>query len=232
MKDHAAQVARCSVAEPADDVRMADAVERDRLVLKVFDERSFEIGVKVVLHQHVERLDHDLAVRRLRGRDRVARKKDLGMLAVAYGNVYVAQIAMGSNPAQAVRVFHEAESYPGPSLILAYSHCIAHGINMTTSMSHQKDVVQSGFWPLYHYDPRQAHAGQQPFHLDSREAKISFKDFAMQEGRFAMLARSNPEQAEILFALAQKDIDDQWHYYQQMAGVQREISSAAQETHS
>lgn len=163
---------------------------------------------------------------------KLARKKDLGMLAVAYGNVYVAQIAMGSNPAQAVRVFHEAESYPGPSLILAYSHCIAHGINMTTSMTHQKDVVQSGFWPLYHYDPRQAHAGQQPFHLDSREAKISFKDFAMQEGRFAMLARSNPEQAEILFALAQKDIDDQWHYYQQMAGVQREISSAAQETHS
>jgi pyruvate-ferredoxin/flavodoxin oxidoreductase len=162
---------------------------------------------------------------------KAARKKDLGMLAVAYGNVYVAQIAMGSNPAQTVRVFQEAESYRGPSLILAYSHCIAHGINMTTSMTHQKDAVQSGFWPLYHYDPRQAQAGQQPFHLDSRKATRSFKDFAMQEGRFAMLARSSPEHAEMLFALAQKDIDDQWHYYEQMAGVERAITVSSQETH-
>ncbi len=153
-----------------------------------------------------------------------ARRKDLGMLAVSYGNAYVAQIAMGANPAQTIRAMVEAESYPGPSLILAYSHCIAHGINMTTSMTHQKDAVQSGFWPVYRYDPREAHADGHPFHLDSRAPRKTFRDFAMQEARFAMLMRSNPEEAERLFKLAQEDIDDQWHYYEQMAGVVRAIT--------
>jgi pyruvate-ferredoxin/flavodoxin oxidoreductase len=153
------------------------------------------------------------------------RKKDLGMLAVSYGNAYVAQVAMGANPAQTIRAFVEAESYPGPSLILAYSHCIAHGINMTTSMTHQKDAVQTGFWPVYRYDPREARADGHPFHLDSHAPRKPFRDFAMQEARFAMLARSDPEEAERLFQLAQRDIDDQWHYYEQMAGVVREISS-------
>ncbi|MCO6043237.1 pyruvate:ferredoxin (flavodoxin) oxidoreductase [Aeoliella sp. ICT_H6.2] len=152
-----------------------------------------------------------------------ARKKDLGMLAVSYGNVYVAQIAMGSNPNQTLKAFRQAESYPGVSLILAYSHCIAHGINMETSMSHQKDVVQTGFWPLFRYDPREAHAGTQPFHLDSRKPTKPFKELAMSEARFAMLARTNPEHAEYLFNLAQGDIDDRWHYYEQMAGVEREV---------
>jgi pyruvate-ferredoxin/flavodoxin oxidoreductase len=152
-----------------------------------------------------------------------SRKKDLGMLAVAYGNVYVAQIAMGSNPAQTVRALREADSYPGPSLILAYSHCIAHGINMTTAMTHQKVVVQTGFWPLFRYDPREARAGAHPFHLDSRKPSKPFKELAMQEARFAMLARTDAKRAEYLFGLAQKDIDDQWHYYEQMAGVEREI---------
>jgi len=154
-----------------------------------------------------------------------SRRKDLGMLAVSYGNVYVAQVAMGANPAQTIRAFIEAESYPGPSLILAYSHCVAHGINMTTSMNHQKDAVQSGFWPVYRYDPRDAHADGHPFHLDSRAPRKKFREFAMEEARFAMLARTNPEEAERLFDLAQQDIDDQWHYYEQMAGVVREISS-------
>ena len=153
-----------------------------------------------------------------------ARRKDLGMLAVSYGNVYVAQVAMGANPAQTIRAFTEAESYPGVSLILAYSHCIAHGINMTTSMTHQKDAVQSGFWPVYRYDPRDAHADGHPFHLDSRAPRKTFRDFAMQEARFAMLMRSNPEEAERLFHLAQQDINDQWHYYEQMAGIVREVS--------
>ncbi|MGE3244265.1 MAG: pyruvate:ferredoxin (flavodoxin) oxidoreductase, partial [Pirellulales bacterium] len=154
-----------------------------------------------------------------------SRRKDLGMLAVSYGNVYVAQVALGANPAQTIRAFLEAESYPGPSLILAYSHCVAHGINMTTSMNHQKDAVQSGFWPVYRYDPREAHGDSHPFHLDSRAPRKKFREFAMEEARFAMLARTNPEEAERLFALAQQDIDDQWHYYEQMAGVTREISN-------
>ncbi|MEZ6118154.1 MAG: pyruvate:ferredoxin (flavodoxin) oxidoreductase [Pirellulaceae bacterium] len=155
---------------------------------------------------------------------RESHRKDLGMMAVAYGNVYVAQIAMGSNPAQTVRAFHEAESYPGPSLILAYSHCIAHGIDMSTSMTHQKDIVRSGLWPLYRFDPRKAHAGDHPFHLDSRKPDLRFRDVAMKEARFAMLTRSNPEQANRLFDLAQKDINDTWHLYEQMAGVDRDIA--------
>jgi pyruvate-ferredoxin/flavodoxin oxidoreductase len=156
-----------------------------------------------------------------------ARKKDLGLMAVAYGNVYVGQVAMGANPAQTVRTFLEAESYPGPSLILAYSHCIAHGIDMSTSMTHQKDAVNSGFWPLYHYDPRNAQEGEHAFRLDSHKPRVQFRDFALKEGRFAMLARSNPQHAEHLIKLAQRDIDDVWHFYEQMAGVERTI---AQET--
>lgn len=150
-------------------------------------------------------------------------RKDLGAMAVAYGSVYVAQIAIGANPAQTLRAFHEAESYHGPSLILAYSHCIAHGIDMTTAMTHQRDLVRSGFWPLYRYDPRDAHDHKHPFHLDSRRSGKPFKEVAMKEARFAMLARTQPEHAKALMELAQKDIDDTWHYYEQLAGVERDF---------
>jgi len=98
---------------------------------------------------------------------------------------------------------------------------------MSTAMSHQKDVVRSGLWPLYRYDPRLSHDGGRPFQLDSRKPNMSFKELAATEGRFAMLARSNPPAAEKLFALAQRDIDDQWHYYEQMAGVVREVAEQA-----
>ncbi len=163
------------------------------------------------------------AVAKFAASGKSARKKDLGMIAVAYGNVYVAQIAMGANPVQAVKAFREAESYRGVSLILAYSQCVAHGVNMTTGMAHQKEAVQSGFWPLWRYDPRDARDGGAPFKLDSRKPTLSFKDFAMQEARFAMLTRSDPKRAEQLFEMAQRDINDQWHYYEQMAGVKRDI---------
>ena len=172
------------------------------------------------------------AVAKFASAGKPARRKDLGMLAVSYGSVYVAQVAMGSNPAQTVRAFHEAESYPGVSLILAYSHCIAHGINMETGMTHQKDAVNSGFWPLYRYDPREAHEGGSPFHLDSRKPKVPFKEFAMQEARFAMLSRSDPEGAERLFKMAQQDIDDQWNYYEQMASVKRALATESDEVKS
>ncbi len=151
-------------------------------------------------------------------------RKDLGMMAAAYGSVYVAQVAIGANPAQTIRAFHEAESYPGPSLILAYSQCIAHGINMSTGMTHQRELVRSGFWPLYRYDPRNAHSGDHPLKLDSHKPNLAFKDVALKEARFAMLARFQPERANQLLSLAQKDIDDTWHYYEQLAGVQREYS--------
>lgn len=158
---------------------------------------------------------------------RSVQRKDLGLMACGYGSVYVAQVAIGANPAQCVRAFHEAESFAGPSLILAYSQCIAHGIDMTTGMSHQKDLVKSGFWPLYRYDPRLAHDGGHPFQLDSHKPTLKFKEVAMQEARFSMLARANPQHAEHLLALAQRDIDDTWHYYEQLAGVDREYSDLA-----
>ncbi len=150
------------------------------------------------------------------------RQKDLGMIAMAYGSVYVAQVAIGANPAQCIRTFLEAEAYPGPSLIIAYSHCIAHGINMSTSMGHQREAVQAGFWPLYRFDPRLAHDGGHPFQLDSRKPKLSFEDFAAKEARFAILKRTRPEEAERLFHLAQRDIDERWRYYQQLAGIERD----------
>lgn len=155
---------------------------------------------------------------------KTVRKKDLGMLAVDYGSVYVAQVAIGAQPLQTLRVFREAEAYPGTALIIAFSPCIAHGIDMTKSMTHQKDAVNSAFWPLFHYDPRLAHVGDHPFKLDSRKPTMRFKEYAMQESRFAALATSNPEQADRLFALAQRDIDDQWHFYEQMAGIERSLS--------
>jgi pyruvate-ferredoxin/flavodoxin oxidoreductase len=153
-------------------------------------------------------------------------KKDLGMIAASYGNVYVGQCAMGANPAQTVKVFREAESWRGPSLILAYSHCIAHGIEMATAMTHQKDVVKTGFWPLYRYDPRLARDGGRPFQLDSRKPSLPFSELANKEARFAMLKRTNPGQAEALYALAQQDINDLWHYYEQLAGVERDIADS------
>jgi len=152
-------------------------------------------------------------------------KKDLGMIAMAYGNVYVAQVAMGANPMQTVRTFAEAASWQGPSLIIAYSHCIAHGIDMATAMSHQRDAVKSGYLTLYHYDPRLGmHGSDHPLKLDSRKPTAPYEQFAMKEGRFAMLARADPERAKHLMRAAQADIDARWQYYEQMAGVHRVVT--------
>ena len=150
-------------------------------------------------------------------------KKDLGMIASAYGDVYVAQVAIGANNTQTVRAFAEAEAYDGPSLIIAYSQCIAHGIDMSTGFSHQKDAVLSGYWPLYRYDPRVVADGKHPFHLDSRAPSKTFREFAATEARYAMLERSKPEVAAVLFGLAQDDIDARWKLYEQMADVERRI---------
>jgi pyruvate-ferredoxin/flavodoxin oxidoreductase len=151
------------------------------------------------------------------------RKKDLGLIAAAYGNVYVAQIAVGANPNQTLEAFREAQSWHGPSLIIAYSHCIAHGIEMSTAMGHQREAVTSGFWPLFRYDPRLSGAGAHPFRLDSKKPRLTFADFAAKEARFAMLARANPAHAERLMAQAQADIDEQWRWYAQLAGIERSV---------
>ena len=156
-------------------------------------------------------------------------KKDLGMIAQAYGNVYVAQIAMGAHPKQTVRALREAEAHEGPSLVIAYSTCIAHGIDMEKSMSHQKEAVQTGYWPLFRYDPgRDANAI--PFTLDSRAPRKPFRTFAEKEARFAMLERTRPEEAKALFARAQKDIDDRWHLYEQIAQVERHQTESHEDT--
>jgi pyruvate-ferredoxin/flavodoxin oxidoreductase len=156
------------------------------------------------------------------------------MIAMAYGNVYVAQVAMGANPVQTVRTFQEAASWPGPSLIIAYSHCIAHGIDMTTGMSHQRDAVKSGYLTLYRYDPRLGMGGaDQPLKLDSRKPTIPLEQFTMKEGRYAMLAQADPARAKELARAAQADADARWQLYEQIAGVHRvvaEPSAAGGET--
>jgi pyruvate-ferredoxin/flavodoxin oxidoreductase len=145
------------------------------------------------------------------------RKKDLGRLAMAYGNVYVAQVAMGSNDLQTIRAFIEAEAYDGPSIIIAYSHCIAHGINMEKGMVNQKAAVESGHWPLYRYNPLLTREGKNPFKLDSKAPKIPFEQYAYMEARYKMLTKSNPEEAKRLMELAQEDVNERWETMEMMA---------------
>jgi pyruvate-ferredoxin/flavodoxin oxidoreductase len=153
-------------------------------------------------------------------------KKDLGMIAMAYGNVYVAQVAMGANPVQTVRTFQEAASWNGPSLIIAYSHCIAHGIDMTTGMSHQRDAVKSGYLTLYHYDPRLGMGGgEHPLKLDSRKPTVPLEQFVMKEGRYAMLAQADPARAKMLLKAAQHEAEARWEFYEQVAGVAHRVVS-------
>ena len=152
-------------------------------------------------------------------------KKDLGAIARAYGNVYVAQIAVGANDVQTIKALLEADAYPGPSLVIAYSTCIAHGIlDMATSMTHQKDAVRSGYWPLYRFRPTPEETGQ-PLTLDSREPTIPVADFVGSEVRFSALARSHPDRARELMRLLERDATERWRYYSQLAGVQRTVVS-------
>jgi len=146
-------------------------------------------------------------------------KKDLGMMAMTYGNVYVARVALGANPNQTVRAFAEAGSYDGPSLIIAYSHCIAHGIDMTAGLGEQKKAVQSGHWVLFRYDPRLAEQGKNPLQLDSKEPTISFEDYAYGENRYRVLTKTQPEHAAELLKLAQHDVERQQMMYRSLASV-------------
>ncbi|MDP8246450.1 MAG: pyruvate:ferredoxin (flavodoxin) oxidoreductase [Candidatus Hinthialibacter antarcticus] len=146
-------------------------------------------------------------------------KKDMGMIAMSYGNIYVAHVAMGANDLQTVKAFIEAEAYDGPSLILAYSHCIAHGINMRTGNDTQKQAVDSGHWPLYRYNPDLIKENKNPLQLDSRDPKISFQDFAYNQTRFKMLTKSKPERARELLKKAQEDVTSRWSLYRQMADM-------------
>jgi pyruvate-ferredoxin/flavodoxin oxidoreductase len=149
-------------------------------------------------------------------------KKDLAMQAISYGNVYVAQIAMGANPQQTLLALREAEAYPGPSLILAYSHCIAHGIDMEKGMDQQNLAVASGYWPLIRYNPMLRKAMKNPFVLDSPRPVIPLTEYAYRELRYKDLLRTNPGEAEYLMQLAQEIVDLRWQNYENMAGWKAE----------
>lgn len=144
-------------------------------------------------------------------------KKDLALQAISYGNVYVAQIAMGANPQQTLLALREAEAYPGPSLILAYSHCIAHGIDMSKGLEQQSKAVASAYWPLLRYNPILRRNGKNPFVLDSPRPSMSLKDYAYQELRYKVLTLTNAEEADKLMDLAQEIVDLRWKTYESMA---------------
>ncbi|MCT7977318.1 pyruvate:ferredoxin (flavodoxin) oxidoreductase [Laspinema olomoucense] len=146
-----------------------------------------------------------------------AAKKDLGLIAMTYGNVYVASVAMGARDEHTLKVFLEAEAYDGPSLIIAYSHCIAHGINMVTAMNHQKEIVEAGRWLLYRYNPDLVEQGKNPLQLDMRSPKKGVEYSMYNENRFKMLTKTKPADAKRLLAEAQNDINTRWEMYEYLA---------------
>jgi len=157
------------------------------------------------------------AVAKFAAAGKAAPKKDLGLMAMTYGTVYVASVAMGARDEHTIRAFLEAESYPGPSLIIAYSHCIAHGIDMAQGMAHQKLAVDSGRWLLYRYDPRRAERGETPLQLDSPAPKLSLEEAMEQENRFRMLRYSQPERARALVRQAQRELECRWATYRALS---------------
>jgi pyruvate-ferredoxin/flavodoxin oxidoreductase len=144
-------------------------------------------------------------------------KKDLAMMAMAYENVYVAHVAFGAKDVQTVRAFLEAESYDGPSLIIAYSPCIAHGVDMSNNLRQQDMAVNSGHWPLFRYDPRRTEKGENPLHIDSKAPSIPLRDYMASETRFSVLTRTHPDDAERFLRLAQKQVETRFDLYQQLA---------------
>lgn len=144
-------------------------------------------------------------------------KKDLGITAIRYGDVYIAQVAMGANDTHTIKAFLEAEAHRGPSLIIAYSQCIAHGIDMAKGMRQQKLAVESGYWPLYRYNPQLVDENKNPFQLDSSDPKISLQDYIYTEGRYRMLQQSEPAVAKFLLEQAQKAVSRRWQQYKQLA---------------
>jgi pyruvate-ferredoxin/flavodoxin oxidoreductase len=144
-------------------------------------------------------------------------KKDLGLLAMTYGNIYVAKVAMGANPNQTVKAFVEAEGYPGPSLIIAYAHCIAHGYNLVKGYEHQKQAVGCGHWPLYRFDPRLKEQGKNPLQLDSKAPTLDFEEYAYSENRYRTLQQSKPETAKELLKLAKSDATQRYALMEQLA---------------
>nr|VFK66487.1 MAG: pyruvate-ferredoxin/flavodoxin oxidoreductase [Candidatus Kentron sp. UNK]VFK71685.1 MAG: pyruvate-ferredoxin/flavodoxin oxidoreductase [Candidatus Kentron sp. UNK] len=157
------------------------------------------------------------AVAKFSASGKAMKKKDLSLMAMTYGNVYVAQVAFGAKDIQTLRAFLEAESYDGPSLLIAYSPCIAHGVDMSNNLRQQDLAVNSGHWPLFRYDPRRARQGENPLRMDSSKPSIPYRDFANTETRFNMLTHTRPEDAEHYLQAAQRDISSRYHWYSQLA---------------
>jgi len=149
-------------------------------------------------------------------------KKDLAVIAMTYGNIYVARVAMGANDAQTIRAFIEAEAYEGPSLIIAYSHCIAHGIDMAKGMEQQKLAVQTGYWPLIRFNPNLAKEGKNPLILDSKPPALPLEKYVYNETRYTQLTQVNEEAAERLLKLAQEDVYKRWKMYENWANAPAE----------
>ncbi|MCD6250491.1 MAG: pyruvate:ferredoxin (flavodoxin) oxidoreductase, partial [candidate division Zixibacteria bacterium] len=146
-------------------------------------------------------------------------KKDLGLMMMCYNNIYVAQVSLGASHNQTVKAMAEAEAYNGPSIIIAYSHCIAHGIDMSHGLDNGANAVKSGHWPLYRYNPELLEKGENPLKLDCKAPSITFKDFAYAENRFRTLLSRDKDRADKLIKLGQQDCDRRWNFYSQMAAM-------------
>ena len=145
-------------------------------------------------------------------------------MAIAYGYVYVSRVAMGYSDQHTLKAFLEAESYPGPSIIIAYSHCAMHGIDMSKGLDQQKLAVQSGLWPLYRYDPRLVSDGKNPLQVDCKEPTVPVEQYMYNETRFRMLTQSDEARAEALLKLARKDAAARWNFYSQMAAIHYDVN--------
>jgi pyruvate-ferredoxin/flavodoxin oxidoreductase len=169
------------------------------------------------------------AVAKFAAGGKVTGKKDLAMMAMSYGNVYVAKVAMGANDLQTLRAFLEAEAYDGPSIIIAYSHCIAHGINMAKGLDCQAAAVESGHFPLFRYNPTAVAEGKNPLKLDSKAPSIKLEDYIYNETRYKMLTKSHPVEAEKLKNLAQHEVEKRWKLYEQMANFEYGSGNGSEE---
>jgi pyruvate-ferredoxin/flavodoxin oxidoreductase len=168
------------------------------------------------------------AVAKFAASGKTGAKKDLALMAMTYGHVYVARVAMGGNDAHTLRAFREAEAHRGPALLIAYSHCIAHGFDLRHGMDQQKAAVQSGHWPLFRYNPALAAEGKNPLQLDSKPPSLPLKAYAYNETRYTMLAHSHPDTARRLLAEAQRDVLARWRFYEHWASMPVDAPPAAE----
>ena len=234
-----AKIAGCDEVEARDLLSVADALVKKNVWIVGGDGWAYDIGYGGLDHvlasgQNVNILVLDTevysntggqaskatplgAVAKFAAGGKPTAKKDLGITAMRYGNVYTAQVAMGANDTHTVKAFVEAEAHNGPSLIIAYGQCIAHGIDMAKGMHQQKLAVDSGYWPLYRYDPKLSDQNKNPFQLDSHGPRIPLEDYIYTEGRYRMLQQSDPEVAKFLLAQAKKSVSHRWQQYKQLA---------------